>query len=94
MSEATRPSSLLAEALQFELEEIVQRAVERALNGNRHQEGDELLDAEAASKILAVSPDWLYHHHKKLPFTRKLAPRVLRFSRQGIQKYMAAKKVS
>jgi len=94
MSDVNRPPSLLAEALRFELEEIVQRAVERALTGNRHQEEDKLLDAKQAAEILCVGEDWLYHHHKKLPFTRKLAPRVLRFSRQGIQKYLATKKVS
>ncbi len=89
MSE-TAPS-LFSEAFRAEFEEIVQRAVEKALNGNGHHEGDKLLDAEEASKILSVSPDWLYRHGRQLPFTRKLAPRVLRFSAQGIQKYLATR---
>jgi len=90
MSETT--PSLFSEAFRAELEEIVQRAVEKALNGNGHHEGDKLLDAEEASKILSVSPDWLYRHGRQLPFTRKLAPRVLRFSAQGIQKYLSTRK--
>ncbi len=65
----------------------------QAANQNGHHEGDRLLSAEEAAKILSVSTDWLYRH-KNLPFTRKLAPRVLRFSAQGIQKYLATRKNS
>jgi predicted DNA-binding transcriptional regulator AlpA len=64
----------------------------RAANQNGHQEGDKLLNAEKAAEILGVSPSWLYRYGKRLPFTRKLAPRVLRFSAQGIQKYLATRK--
>ena len=54
---------------------------------------DHLLDAEAAAKLLAVSEDWLYRNAKKLPFTRKLGPKMLRFSACGIQKYLALRKL-
>ena len=77
--------------------EAIRQAVReelQAANRNGHHEGDKLLDAEEASKILSVSPDWLYRHGRQLPFTRKLAPRVLRFSAQGIQKYLATRKNS
>ncbi len=77
--------------------EAIRQAVReelRAANQNGNHEGDKLLDAEEASKILSVSPDWLYRHGRQLPFTRKLAPRVLRFSAQGIQKYLATRKNS
>jgi len=90
MSEPNNTPSLLGEAFRSELEEIVKKAVREAMNG--HHEGDKLLNAEEASEILNVGEDWLYRHHKKLPFTRKLAPRVLRFSHQGIQKYLATRK--
>ena len=73
------------------LEPIIQRAVEKALNS--HREEDRLMDAEEASKVLAVSSDWLYRHAKRLPFTRKLGPKMLRFSSQGIQKYLATRKL-
>ncbi len=76
-----------------QLRALVREEVQAA-NQNGHQERDHLLDAEEASKVLSVSPDWLYRHGSRLPFTRKLAPRVLRFSYQGIQKYLAARKVS
>jgi predicted DNA-binding transcriptional regulator AlpA len=57
-------------------------------------EGDRLLDAPEAAKLLTVSEDWLYRHAKKLPFARKLGPKMLRFSHQGILKYLATRKLS
>ena len=33
---------------------------------------DELLDVEEASHRLGVSTDYLYRHHPKFPFTRRL----------------------
>ncbi len=89
MSETTTP---LENALEALLRRIVREEVQAAQSQNGHQEGDHLLDAEEASKVLSVSPDWLYRHGSRLPFTRKLAPRVLRFSYQGIQKYLATRK--
>ena len=93
MSETDKTPNIFSDPFRSELEEIVERAIKKALNGNGHQE-DRLLDAKEAAQILCVGEDWLYHHHKRLPFTRKLAPRVLRFSRQGIQKYLTTRKVS
>ena len=90
MSDPNNTPTLLGEAFRSELEEIVVKAVREAMNG--HKDGDRLLNAEEAAEILSVSPDWLYRHGSSLPFTRKLAPRVLRFSSQGIQKYLATRK--
>jgi predicted DNA-binding transcriptional regulator AlpA len=47
-----------------------------------------------AAKMLSMSTDWLYRHAKKLPFTRKLGPKMLRFSHQGILKWIATRKLS
>ena len=82
-------NSNLAEALAAILKPIVKEAVQEAMNG--HKEDDRLLDAEEAAKVLSVSSDWLYRHAKRLPFTRKLGPKMLRFSSQGIQKWLQAK---
>ncbi|MFQ5917357.1 MAG: hypothetical protein ACE5I0_06040 [Candidatus Binatia bacterium] len=82
----------LEDALEGLLRRVIKEeihAFKAELNGQ-----DRLLDAEEASKILCVSPDWLYRHGDRLPFTRKLAPRVLRFSYQGIQKYLSTRKTS
>jgi predicted DNA-binding transcriptional regulator AlpA len=58
------------------------------------QDSDRLLDAVEAAKLLSMSTDWLYRHAKKFPFTRKLGPKMLRFSYQGIVKWMATRKLS
>jgi len=71
---------------------LIREEIEKAI-GQNGSNGDTLLDAEKASKILSVSPDWLYRHATRLPFTRKLGPRMLRFSYQGIQKWLASRKV-
>jgi len=76
-----------------QLKALVREEIEKAAGQNGHQ-GDKLLDAEAACKILSASPDWLYRHANRLPFSRKLGPRMLRFSYQGIQKWLASRKVS
>ena len=64
----------------------------QAVHQNGQQARDHLLDVDEASKVLCVDEGWLYRHHKKLPFTRKLGPKMLRFSYQGIQKYLATRK--
>jgi len=66
----------------------------QAANKNGYQGGDRLLGVQETAQLLSVDESWLYRHQKKLPFTRKLAPRVLRFSYQGIQKYLASKNIS
>jgi len=84
------PLSGLKETIEPWLRAVLHQELEKVLNG---QSGDRLLTAEQAAEILSTSPDWLYRHAGHLPFTRKLAPRMLRFSYQGIQKYLATRKV-
>jgi predicted DNA-binding transcriptional regulator AlpA len=49
---------------------------------------DRLLTAEEAAARLAVAPDWLYRHADALPFTVRIGDRHLRFSTQGINRYI------
>jgi predicted DNA-binding transcriptional regulator AlpA len=53
---------------------------------------DNLLTVTEATQRLNTSPDWLYRHASKLPFTVRLAPKQLRFSSQGIDKYLQRRK--
>jgi len=85
------PLSGLKEILEPWLREVLHQELIKVLNG---KSGDRLLTAEQAAEILSTSPDWLYRHANRLPFTRKLGPRMLRFSYQGIQKWLASRKVS
>lgn len=51
-------------------------------------EPDQLLDVNNAAAVLGVTPRWLYDHAEQLPFTRKLAPRTLRFSEFGLYRWL------
>jgi len=82
--------AMLGDAIIQAIRQAVREEIQAAMGQNDHQ--DRLLDAEEASKILSVSPDWLYRRAARLPFTRKLGPRVLRFSYQGIQKFLTSNK--
>jgi predicted DNA-binding transcriptional regulator AlpA len=95
MSEPTKSPSLLGDAFREELASIVTHAVREAMKarGNGAVE-DRLLNAPEAAKLLSVSPDWLYHNQKKLPFSRKLGHKLLRFSYQGILKWMESKRLT
>jgi predicted DNA-binding transcriptional regulator AlpA len=53
---------------------------------------DDLVTVEEAASMLKVSRRWLYRHAKTWPFTRKLSPKVLRFSRSGMARWMATKR--
>jgi len=84
------PLSGLKDILEPWLRAVLHQELEKVLNG---QSGDRVLTAEQAGEILGTSPDWLYRHASKLPFTRKLGPKMLRFSCQGIQKWLATRKL-
>ena len=56
--------------------------------GKDSPQDDRLLDITEASKRLAVSKDWLYRNAKKLPFTKRIGQRQLRFSSKGIDRYI------
>jgi predicted DNA-binding transcriptional regulator AlpA len=52
---------------------------------------DRLLTPEEAAARFGVSVKWLYRHHRRLPFARKLSRRALRFSERGLQHYLATR---
>lgn len=81
--------------LELALEGLLRRIIREEIGTLKTEVNDQdhLLDADEAAKILSVSEDWLYRHAKKLPFTRKLGPKMLRFSSLGIQKYLATRKL-
>jgi predicted DNA-binding transcriptional regulator AlpA len=73
-----------------ELRDLIRQEV-RATEA-RALEPDKWLDAAAAAKLLSVSEEWLYHNAKKLPFASKIGHRLLRFSQNGLQKWMESKR--
>ena len=55
---------------------------------DRRVRPDRLLTPGETSAILGVSRRWLYRHADKLPFTRRLSRKCLRFSESGVYKYL------
>jgi hypothetical protein len=72
-----------------ELAEITATATARLVAPAVQAKPDELLDVEQAAARINGSPDYLYRHHKKLPFTRKdKVGRKLLFSSAGLDAYL------
>jgi predicted DNA-binding transcriptional regulator AlpA len=68
-------------------------AIKAQANGAQspRPEGDTLLTVQEASKILGCTEDWLYRKADSFSFTKRIGPRQLRFSRNGIQKYIKSR---
>ena len=49
---------------------------------------DRLLTVKEAAEKLGTTKDYLYRHSQDLPFTVRLGPRHLRFSLNGIDRYI------
>ena len=73
-----------------ELRELIRQEV-REIERNS-VEADEWVDIETAARLMSVSPEWLYHNRKALPFASKIGRRLLRFSRNGLQRWMQSRK--
>ena len=53
---------------------------------------DRLLTPAEAAARLGTTLRWLYRHANRLPFTRRLSRKVLRFSEVGLARWLAARK--
>ena len=53
---------------------------------------DRLLTAEEVAPIMNVTLRWLYRKAGSLPFTRRINRKTLRFSEQGLRRYMASRR--
>ncbi len=57
-----------------------------------HEADDRLLTVDEAAQQLDVKPGWLYRHADRLPFTRKLSRKMLRFSERGLRRWRATRR--
>jgi predicted DNA-binding transcriptional regulator AlpA len=93
LNQTNSPSSL-----EKAVSEVIRQAVLDAVNtgGPKHETPPEgrLLTVDEAAVMLSMSPDWLYRHAKKLPFAMKVGRKALRFSHQGILKWLESRKLS
>ena len=81
------------DALLEQLADAIAERVTARLNGNgaaTHDapSDDTLLTAQEAAARLHVAPRWLYRHAARLPFTVRLAPRVVRFREAGLRTWL------
>jgi predicted DNA-binding transcriptional regulator AlpA len=83
-------SAMLVTMTKGELRDLVRGEIQAARSAQ--PDDDRLLGAAEAAKVLSVSEDWLYRNAKKLPFARKLGPKMLRFSQRGIVKWLESRK--
>ncbi len=90
-AEAVGATAPVANVYRLVLEEL--KGVDAAPNRNTATE-DRLLDVRQAAARLGTTPRWLYRHAKKLPFTRKLSPKVLRFSSVGMERWLQRRGVA
>ncbi len=69
-----------------ELREVEAVAMAR-LTAPAQNPPDELLEVREAAARLSISPAYLYRHHKRFPFTRRIGRRLL-FSSAGLDSYL------
>jgi predicted DNA-binding transcriptional regulator AlpA len=50
---------------------------------------DQLLTPAATAKQLGVTVKWLYRNRHRLPFTRRLSRKAIRFSSLGVARWLA-----
>ncbi len=82
-----------------ELERVKARLWVRMLGGTPSKEAhkppppeDRLLTPEEAARALNTTATWIYRNSKSLPFTRKLSRKCLRFSENGLRKWMESRR--
>jgi len=63
-----------------------------APRSNGLEDTERLLSPVQAAERLGVTLRWLYRNAKRLPFTRKLTGRTLRFHEQGLARYIREKR--
>ena len=59
--------------------------------GNRNGNEDRVLDVKQAAERLGTTEDWLKRHRDTLPFTVRVSSGQIRYSAQGIQRFIAAR---
>ncbi len=52
---------------------------------------DEFLTTAEAAKLLKVSDDWIYRRANRLPFSKRLSRKALRFSKAGLLRWRASR---
>ena len=89
VSNADTSPSILENAFSEPVRQAVRAEVQVIVTLIRDE--DRLLTIDQVAQRLSVSRDWVYRHGKRLSFTRRLGPKLVRFSESGLQKWLKAK---
>lgn len=76
-------------AVQTALAARLHASTPQATRASDREPVDRLLKPEETAKYMSVTLRWLYRRADKLPFTRRLGRKTLRFSEAGMRRYMA-----
>ncbi len=74
MNETQKAGTLLGETFLNAIRVAVRQEIRATLEEGGFSIDDRLMDADEASKLLAVSKDWLYRHARQLPCAGKAFP--------------------
>lgn len=81
-------ATLLAQLASLQTVLLSRLFVGMSSESRREDSEDRLLGIDEARAMLNMSKDYLYRHADQFPFTVRPAPKQLRFSKLGIQKYI------
>ncbi|HYT54941.1 MAG TPA: helix-turn-helix domain-containing protein [Verrucomicrobiae bacterium] len=84
-------STMVVQLSTDELKAIIAEAVQSAMKALPRD--DKLITVAEVSEILNCNEEWVYHNARELPFVRKVGG-MLRFSSNGLQRYIESKKFS
>jgi excisionase family DNA binding protein len=85
-------TSGLDEAFTRLIRRVVKEELKSGSARSSMDEDDDLLTVEELAEKMKVSEDWVYDHASKLPFAKKLGPKMWRFSKSGLRKYMETRR--
>jgi predicted DNA-binding transcriptional regulator AlpA len=90
----SEPANYLFDLLLDQIRQIVREEIGAALqHGSGYvPEKERLLTPEEAAAILGQNVRWLYRHANKLPFSRRMNRKTLRFQEAGLRRWIATKK--
>ena len=92
MGDGSKCPSLFSEALRSELKEIIREVFREEMKNRGINAAEErLLDTKQVAKILGVSESYLEHNAHRLPFTRRLGPKLMRFSYLALLEFIDGK---
>jgi predicted DNA-binding transcriptional regulator AlpA len=55
--------------------------------------GDRLLTAEEVARMLGVTKRWVQRRARRLPFSRRISVRSVRYSEAGLKRWMANRQI-